>query len=253
MFRKSLFSILLFLGVVTLSGQTTLEEAVNFSVKDTEGNTIELFDVLDEGKIAVIDFYRTDCGYCNIYAPSFQEAFEAFGCNTGNVFFFTIDQGHYNDAVVTFENEHGLEMQGASGLEGNGDAAFELYDIRSTPTMVVIKPDREISTQYMWPPETDTIISHVEAAGGILVPCTTSNNDDLSETLRIFPNPASTVFSLEGIRKKGQVKIYDHTGKQVLQTQETENIAVDHLPYGIYFVTFTSDGLSHQKSRLIIK
>ncbi|MDZ7775871.1 MAG: redoxin domain-containing protein [Bacteroidales bacterium] len=117
-----------------------------------QGNIIELFDILDENKIAVIDFYQTDCSYCGLYAPDFQEAYEAFGCNAGNVYFFSIDQGHTNEEVIAFKNEYGLEMAGASGLEGNGNAVFDLYNILSTPTMIVIKPDREISSQHIWPP-----------------------------------------------------------------------------------------------------
>jgi peroxiredoxin len=238
----------------SISAQTTLEEAVNFSVKDTEGNTIELFDILDEGKIAVIDFYRTDCGYCNIYAPNFQEAFEAFGCNTSNVFFYTIDQGHTNAEVIAFESQHGLEMQCASGLECNGDEAFELYNILSTPTMIVIKPDREISTQYMWPPETDTIINHVEAAGGIQAPCATSNDNGLEDIKpTVYPNPATSFFSIDGVGAYGTVRVYDHTGRVVLETQKTQNIALSSLQSGIYFVTFSSDEMTRKKTRLIIK
>ena len=39
--------------------QTLLDTAVNFTVKDTYGNTIELFEILNEGKIVVIDFFST--------------------------------------------------------------------------------------------------------------------------------------------------------------------------------------------------
>jgi hypothetical protein len=50
-----------FLAGIMVSGisQTTLDTAQNFSVKDTYGNTIKLFDILDEGKIVVIDFFST--------------------------------------------------------------------------------------------------------------------------------------------------------------------------------------------------
>ncbi len=41
------------------SGQTTLDTALNFSVKDTYGNTLELFNILNDGKIVVIDFFST--------------------------------------------------------------------------------------------------------------------------------------------------------------------------------------------------
>jgi hypothetical protein len=50
-------------GLLTLaimaSGQTTLDTALNFSVKDTEGNTLDLYDILEEGMIVVIDFFST--------------------------------------------------------------------------------------------------------------------------------------------------------------------------------------------------
>jgi len=42
-----------------VSGQTLLDTAVYFSVKDTEGNTLDLFDILAEDKIVVIDFFST--------------------------------------------------------------------------------------------------------------------------------------------------------------------------------------------------
>lgn len=48
---------------ITLLGsalsQTTLDTAVNFTVKDVNGINWELFNILDEGKIVVIDFFST--------------------------------------------------------------------------------------------------------------------------------------------------------------------------------------------------
>ena len=51
--------ILFFLSAGFMAGvaQTTLDTAVNFSVKDVKGNTHELFDILGEDKIVVIDFF----------------------------------------------------------------------------------------------------------------------------------------------------------------------------------------------------
>jgi len=57
--KISSFIILLFL-LSTISAQTTLTEAVDFLVKDTEGDITELFPLLDEeNKIVVIDFFTT--------------------------------------------------------------------------------------------------------------------------------------------------------------------------------------------------
>jgi hypothetical protein len=51
--------LLLFLIVTASSAQTLLDTAVNFLVKDPYGNPYQLFDILDEDKIVVIDFFST--------------------------------------------------------------------------------------------------------------------------------------------------------------------------------------------------
>jgi hypothetical protein len=57
---KNLISILLpCLFTIAAASQTTLDTALNFTVKDVYGNTITLFDKLDEDKIVVIDFFST--------------------------------------------------------------------------------------------------------------------------------------------------------------------------------------------------
>ena len=58
--KKTFLTILLAGFLVAGIAQTTLDTALNFSVKDTYGNTINLFDVLDEQKIVVIDFFSTE-------------------------------------------------------------------------------------------------------------------------------------------------------------------------------------------------
>lgn len=247
-----LIALIVVLSAVAYS-QTTLDTALNFSVKDVHGETIELFDILDQDKIAVIDFYRTDCSYCNIYAPSFQEAFEAFGCNTSNVYFYTIDQGHYNAEVLAFMNEHSLGMRGASGLEGNGNEAFELYGVLSTPTMVVIKPNRVIHSQHIWPPETDSIIQQVESAGGIQAACATSIERPGNNTLTLYPNPAQHYFSVQGLPSGATIEVFDYTGRKVLVSNQSENISVTGLKRGIYFVTFHQGNRKTFTARLIVK
>ena len=57
--KKFLFVLFLFFFGFGLIAQTTLDTAQNFTVKDTYGNNIVLFDILDQGKIVVIDFFST--------------------------------------------------------------------------------------------------------------------------------------------------------------------------------------------------
>ncbi|MCD4682718.1 MAG: hypothetical protein K8R86_05510 [Bacteroidales bacterium] len=57
--KKLLLIITVSLFVFALNAQTILDTALNFTVKDTYGNTIELFDILDAGQMVVIDFFST--------------------------------------------------------------------------------------------------------------------------------------------------------------------------------------------------
>lgn len=56
--KNMLFAIFVF-AIFQGKSQTSLDTAVNFSVKDIEGKNIELFDILDEGKTVMIDFFST--------------------------------------------------------------------------------------------------------------------------------------------------------------------------------------------------
>jgi len=55
--------IFLFFAVIftamSINAQTLLDTALNFTVKDTEGNNHELFEILNNNQIVVIDFFST--------------------------------------------------------------------------------------------------------------------------------------------------------------------------------------------------
>ena len=58
--KKLMVLLLGILWWLPLSAQTQLTEAVDFHVKDIEGNIIDLFPILDEAnQIVVIDFFST--------------------------------------------------------------------------------------------------------------------------------------------------------------------------------------------------
>ena len=57
--KNLLFFVLGSLFALSISAQTMLDTALNFSVKDTYGEIYELYPILDEGKMVVIDFFST--------------------------------------------------------------------------------------------------------------------------------------------------------------------------------------------------
>lgn len=238
--------------------QTPLDTAVNFEVKDTNGNIIELFDLLDQDYIVIIDFFKTDCGYCNIYAPDFQASYEDFGCNSSNVFFMSIDEGHTNEEVIAFEEEHNMTLPASSGLDGNGNSAFEAFQISGTPTYVIIAPDKEILEDNIWPPLTESINTALLEAGGIMASCLTGIGEAASTKNHIiYPNPVTSAsFSIDHSRINAEIdriEIRSITGQLVHTQKYKQKITVNHLNHGMYFVVLFSDDKMIRKEKMAIR
>ena len=69
------------------------------------------------------------------------------------------------------------------------------------------------------------------------------DEQETSESLSLYPNPATNVIHLEGRFGNGQVFIYDLMGHTVYQGKYQHEIAVDNLNNGLYFIhIITAEG-----------
>ena len=233
-----------------LYSQTTLDTAVNFNVKTIDGDPVLLFDLLDnENKIVVIDFFSTTCGPCQLYAPEFQNSYEDFGENNGNVYFLSINWGSNNEAVRVFDSTYNLTFPSVSGTQGGGNGVFTSYNILSYPTVIVIVPeDHLIVNQGVFPPVYDSINNAVVAAGGLPVGIKEKNIS--TSELTIFPNPVRDKANIKlYLQKKSQVtiSIFDLLGRaksNLLQKTYSAGdvlipIDLSYLKDGIYFVNIS--------------
>jgi thiol-disulfide isomerase/thioredoxin len=241
--------------------QTQLDTAVNFSVKDIYGNTLQLFPLLDDGKIVVIDFFSTSCGPCALYAPEVQASYEDFGENSGNVFFMGIDWGDDNAGVAYFDSLYGITHPSVSGSQGGGNIVHNAFQIMSTPTVILIAPDRKILEQYIWEPTQANLNAIIIAAGGSMV----GVDDALAlgeNNVFIYPNPAREKVNVKIEVTKASVyniEIFNLLGTRVQQSSPgllTEgshslNINLNNLPGGTYFVRLLKDGKHESLQRLI--
>lgn len=92
--------------------------------------------------------------------------------------------------------------------------------------------------------------SQVSKSSPILISCPTLATDDFdtAEIISVYPNPASATVSI----RTGQnflfssVKILDLYGKVLFEENVSENIPVDHLASGVYFIQATSNNQLYQ-------
>jgi len=255
-----IFSFTLFFSQGFSQAQVTT--AVDVSVKTLDSHTYRLYDLLDEGKIVVINFFSTSCGPCQTFAHDFQVAYENFGMNQGEVFFLGNNYNGTNYQVAQFAETYGLNLPLSSGLEGGGNEAFEAFEVVSYPTVIVITPDYQLAENYIWEPTSENITNAVVNAGGTLVGLET-NSAYKSNSVIVAPNPVKEAASISFVLKNQQslrLKIADLAGRVLIDegvngTQGENRLKVDtkNLSSGTYIVMITSESNELFTSKMVVK
>jgi thiol-disulfide isomerase/thioredoxin len=211
--KKLYTTLLLSFTLVSLNAQTSLTTAVDFTVTDVHGNSHNLFSLLNEGKYVIVDFFFTTCGPCISSVPTLNQAFTDYGCNTGEVFFISIDDGDSDAEVLQYENSYGGLLPSVSGNDGGGNSVNSAYGISAYPTVILIAPDHTILEQDIFP--VSNITTALPNAGLNIAVCDTGSSTAITE-----------------ITIKKEIKenrIFDVLGRQW-------NVSFVDLPKGVYII-----------------
>ena len=260
-----------FLAINISSAQTPLTEAVDFTVTTVHGEEFNLFEKLDEGKHVVIDFFFTTCPPCIESVPTVNESYEKYGCNMGDVYYISIDNGDSEQEVLDYETQYGGLIPSVSGNDGGGNQVNSDYQIPAYPTIILIAPDRSIVSQDIFPVTHENFDNAMAIAGIEENPdaCMASSLWDLeassSTILGTFPNPASTEavvdFSVEQATDV-RFEIYNVMGQQVasvatqnfVEGQHQAVLPVANLANGNYTIhLITAEGTADVSKLMIVK
>jgi thiol-disulfide isomerase/thioredoxin len=154
--KKIIFIVSLFTSV--MSAQVTgynLGDAVDdFTVTDVEGIEHNLYAYLSEGKYVYLDFFFDTCGPCQATTPIFNEFYDKYGCNVGDVVAISINNGSDSDAeVIAFENNFGGPFNHAPAVSADGGAGAvdDDFGISAYPTYCLIAPNTTLIESDIWP------------------------------------------------------------------------------------------------------
>jgi len=245
---KIFFSILITLGILSAQSQ---QIAPNFTVTDTQGQSHELYEILENGQRVVLDFFYVGCSYCQFYSPFIQQSYENFGCNKGDVFFLGIDWNDSDSDVIAFDSTYGIEYPSASGLDGDADSVVNLYNISFYTTLMVIDTNKHI-IKVISPPTTENIDTFLLVIGAQKVPCTTSiqsASDSNNQFVKLLNNPIydnnisliienEATYNLQLIDSKSQL-VYQKNKK--LQIGINRLAIMENLKPGLYILIIQSE------------
>lgn len=210
----------LILVLSNISAQTPLTSAPDITVKTIKGDIISLYSLLAENKVVVVDFFSVSCGPCQTFAHDFEEAYQGFGANQGNVFFLGVNYNGTNADVIFFDSVFDITLPSCSGLEGGGNLAFETFQISAYPTVVVVQPDKTIAAQHVWEPTFANITDAVINAGGLFVGQNENHIQHLNQ-ISFFPQPArdhvKIGFDCDQSWNQSIIMVRDLTGRVVFE------------------------------------
>lgn len=220
----------------------------DFTVVDTEGVEHNLYSITASGKYVFLDFFFVNCGPCQTWQATYNQLHDKYGCNEGEVYCLSINNGFDNDAqVIQYEETYGGPYNHAPAVsnEGGGEAVDANFGISAYPTFCLISPENVIINTDIWPL---TGVETFEAAfpAGFDPEPMECNILDIGEQsdleVSIYPNPVNAQEALHVRLSQSQIGIYTiySTNGRVLFQGQISGDSVDipvRLASGAYFLS----------------
>ena len=225
----------------------------DFTVTDLDGNVWNLYTLTSQGKYIYLDFFFDTCVPCQLTQPIFNEVYDKYGCNSGELFLISINNGSDTDAeIITFMDEYGgpFNHSPAVGINGGCEAVTDNFGIVGYPSYLLINPDNVFLGRLEGTVGDITIEAFENSFPKDFDPPPMQCNLGASDTtstfqFNIYPNPSGENYInlfVNDIHINSVVIIYNTLGQAVyIQSIEQSKTVLEHnLPMGNYFVQLTS-------------
>ncbi len=260
---KKIYLLLLIVSAVHFSSAQVNNyengDTVNdFTAVDVYGNTQNLYSYTAQGKYVFLDFFYSDCGGCRTFVSVFNEFYDKYGCNEGDVICLAINSGYDKDAaVIEFENTYGGTFHHAPAIGSDGGCIpiNDDFDPTFYPACVLIGPDNTMINKYVSPIET---VADLEAAFPVdfnpePMNCSLGTNEFYEDLdFSVYPNPSTgnTINLIRNSNSEAVIMIYNLLGKEIFSDSinVSKKTIYPNLNTGTYFVTLkTNSGVNTHK------
>jgi len=229
--------------------------APDFTVITTQNDTLNLYNILSQGKTVVLDLFQSSCVSCQLSSRIIDSAYKLAGSGTGNVLFWGISNIDNNQALQQFALDNGITFP-LFGIEGKGDSAIlkleEITGAFGFPTFAVICPnDKSMYWQVNNPPTYNGFNAYYQNCQSTKVALHSKKYSNTIVT--IFPNPAIDYIDIKfALADKANIKIelVNSTGEVVkthkqfvLDNDEFKHrMLLNNMQDGNYYLTVYEDG-----------
>ncbi len=132
----SVFAVLL-----TVHSQAKVTTAPDFSLKDLEGKTVKLSDVVKDYELVMVDFWFIACKPCSEYMKHFDELEEKYGKRGFKILAINTDTAQTMGKVKPFMK--GRNFHFTVLLDPLGEV-MKRYQIKVEPTTLLVTKGREV-------------------------------------------------------------------------------------------------------------
>ncbi len=128
------------------------EIAPEFTLANLEGEEVELYDVLGQNEVLLVDFWASWCGPCIATIPKLKELYSAYKDEGFEIVFVSIDEAY--DDWETISTTQELPWINLGDLNGFLAPTAVDYGVQWIPTEFVVDPsgevlDREVSMEEL--------------------------------------------------------------------------------------------------------
>lgn len=254
-----MFTITTFAQILNYNVGDTVDD---FTVTDTNGVEHNLYEYTQAGKYVFLDFFFVDCGPCRTAIPIYNEFYDKYGCNQGDLIMLSINNGNDDNAYVEwYSEEFGGEFNHTPHVsnEGGATAVDTNFNPAAYPTFCLIAPDNTLINQDIWP--LAGVITFENALPPEVDPevmeCTVLGVTDVTDaSFTIFPTVSNgqNISIVMNNQEATSVRVFDVTGREVYSNNANSSTIEFNLNVssGTYFVNVNTENGSSTK-QIIVK